>query len=57
MSKATKLRANAKNKKNIDLTDLIKEKLTTKPQKVTKVESTTLTNGQKGVTITFDPFN
>jgi len=51
MSKATKLRAKAQNK---TLNNLIKAKLTSKPQPVKSVTPTTLSNGEKGVTITFD---
>ena len=54
MSKATKLRRKAQNK---TLNNLIKEKLTSKPQPVKSIEPTTLTNGQKGLTITFDSYN
>lgn len=57
MSKATKLRTKAQNKKiNKDLNNLIEEKLNAKPQSVKSVTPATLSNGQKGVTLTFDPF-
>ena len=58
MSKATKLRQQALNRKNNQkLNNLINNKLTSKPQKVTSVKDTTLSNGQKGVTLTFDVFS
>ena len=55
MSKATKLRREAQNRKNNQkLNNLIKNKLTAKPQNVKNVKETTLSNGEKGLTITFD---
>jgi len=58
MSKATKLRAKAKKQKdNETLNDLITKKLSAKPQKITNIEDTILSNGEKGLTITFDLFN
>ena len=53
MSKATKLRTKAKNK---TLIKLINNKLNSEPQSVKNVTDTTLTNEEKGKTITFDIF-
>ena len=53
MSKATKLRTKAQNK---HLVKLIDKKLNSKPQTVKTVTDTTLSNGEKGKTITFDIF-
>ena len=58
MSKATKLRRKAQSRKdNRVISDLIKDKLTLNPQSVKNVQETTLSNGQKGVTISFDIFS
>ncbi len=58
MSKATKLRKQALNRKNNQkLNNLIKEKLTHSNQPVKSIQETTLSNGQKGVTLTFDVFS
>jgi len=54
MSKATKLRKKAL--KN-PLSEMLKDKLDSKPQAIKKVEETTLSNGQKGIRLTFDVFN
>jgi len=58
MSKATKLRKQAQNRKNNQkLNNLIKEKLTQTNQPIKSIQETTLSNGQKGVTLTFDVFS
>ena len=54
MSKATKLRTKAL--KN-PLSKMLKDKLTSKPQAIKEVKETILSNGQKGMTLTFDVFN
>ena len=58
MSKATKLRKQAQNRKsNQKLNNLIKEKLTQTNQPIKSIQETTLSNGQKGARITFDIFS
>jgi hypothetical protein len=55
MSKATKLRQKALNRKNNqELQSILKDKLTSKKQTVKSTTPTTLSNGQKGVTLTFN---
>jgi hypothetical protein len=57
MSKATKLRNKAlKGEANTILSKLIEDKMKAKPQKIESIAPTTLSNGQKGVSITFDIF-